>query len=348
LQPRLELNVERQTKTDNRQRGAVMIWVALFMLFILGFVALGIDTAKLAGGRTQLQNAADAAALAGASAISFSTGTVIQDTAIVRAQATALQNKAYVDKPEAVVVAAGDVTFPTTTQVKVTVRRQAGLGGEIVTHIAQVLGITSLGMTADATARVEPASEVSCGLAPLFMSPPPGEEFQVGCATNYTLKYGGGAGSNGNYGGLSLPGCDNGPCAGMSAGGAATYRCLLENGYCCPISIGQVLQTEPGSMAGPTRQGLTGRFNNDTDRREGICYNQYTGNGMRVIYVPITTDPAGGRTDVTVVKFAAFFLTRLPGSGGAATIVGEFLYETVPGSGGGPSTGTAYTIRLIE
>jgi len=228
------------------------------------------------------------------------------------------------------------------------VRRTAGLGGEIVMHVAQVLGIRSLALHADATARIEPAGTVFCGLAPLFMSPPPGQQFQVGCATSYTLKYGGGSGSNGNYGGLTFPNCANGPCAGMSSTGGSTYRCLLENGYCCEITIGQVLDTEPGSMAGPTRQGLTQRFNNDTDRRQGICHSDYTGNGSRVIYVPITTDPGSGRSPVTVLKFAAFFLKDVPGSGSQSIITGEFLYETIPGSGGGPSDGTAYSIRLVE
>lgn len=333
---------------NQRQRGAVMIWMALFLLGILGFVALGIDTAKVAATRTQLQNAADAAALAGASAVNTATGAVVQDTAVVRAQATALENKAFVDGSVPVVVAAADVTFPAADQVKVTVRREAGFGGEIVTHIAQVLGITSISLHADATARVEPAGSVFCGLAPLFMSPPPGEDFIPGCANTYVMKYGGGSGSDGNYGGLTMPSCANGPCAGMSPTGSSTYRCLLENGYCCEITIGQVLDTEPGNMSGPTRSGLTARFNNDTDRREGICYSEYTGNGARVIYVPITSDPGAGRAPVTVLGFGAFFLKNVPGSGSESTLVGEFLYKTVPGAGGGSNSSTAYTLRLIE
>lgn len=339
-------------KTSNdqnqRQRGAVMIWMALFLMAILGFVALGIDTAKIAAARTQLQNAADAAALAGVSAMDPATGAVVQDTAVVRAQAAAFQNKAFVDGPEAVVVAAADVTFPAADEVKVTVRREAGLGGEIVTHIAQVLGITSISLHADATARAEPASKVDCGLAPLFMAPPPGEDFVPGCGNTYVMKWGGGEGSDGNYGGVTFPDCDNGPCAGMSPTGAATYRCLLENGYCCEISIGQVLDTEPGTMSGPTRHALTQRFNSDTDRREGICYSDYAGNGARVVHVPITTDPGSGRAPVTVVAFATFFLRNIPGSGTESTLTGEFLYKTLPGTGGGPTSGTAFTLRLIE
>src|SRR5216117_3101049 len=57
-----------------RDRGVIFIWVALFLLMIVGFVALGVDIAKLMATRSQLQNAADSAALAGASAIDPATG----------------------------------------------------------------------------------------------------------------------------------------------------------------------------------------------------------------------------------------------------------------------------------
>jgi hypothetical protein len=342
------LIVNHSKKSRSNERGAVLIWVSLFLLTMLGFVALGIDVAKVATGRTQLQNAADMAALAGASKINFSTGAIVQDSAVVRAQSTAFHHKAFVEGAEPIQVAAADISFPAPNQCRVIVRREAGFGGEIVMHVAQVLGITSLSMTADATAIVEPATQVNCGLAPLFMAPPPGEEFQVGCATSYTMKFGGGSGSQGNYGALQLPDCTNGACAGMPATGAATFRCLLEHGYCCPVSVGDVLYTQTGVMSGPTTTGLTQRFNSDTDRRKGICYSQYTGNGARVIYVPITSDPGAGHSTVTVLKFAAFFLKDTPTGGSNSEISGEFLYETIPGSGGGPTAGTAYAIQLIE
>lgn len=337
-------------KPQQRERGAVLIWVALFLLVILGFVSLGIDTAKVAAARTQLQNAADAAALAGASIVDPETGYLDQAAGLAAAMATGAANNAFVDGMEPVTVQASDVSFPSDSTCRVIVRREAGFGGQVVMHIAQVLGINGLSMTADATAMSMPVTQVNCGLAPLFMSPPPGEEFQVGCATSYTIKLGGGAGSEGNYGALQLPSCTNGPCAGMNPSGAATYRCLLENGYCCPVAIGDVLETQTGNVSGPTRQGMTQRFNSDSDRRTNICYSDYTGNGARVIFVPITTDPSQGHTTVTVLKFAAFFLKDIPGNGPDAEINGEFLYETVPGSGGGnsPAGSTAAAPFLIE
>ena len=338
----------RITRHKRGQRGAVLIWFALFLLITLGFVALGIDIAKLAATRTQLQNAADAAALAGVSAINPATGTLQQDLAISRAQFTASQNKAFIDAPQPVILAAGDVEFPASNEVRVTVRREGA--NAMVTTFAQVLGLPSLEITATATAVADTAGSAGCGVVPLGVTPQPGQSFQVGCSPGYILKNGGGAGSNGNYGPLDFPACTDGPCAGGSPQGASTFECLMKNGYCCTISKDQTLSTEPGNMSGPFRKAIFARFSADKDQREGICYSEYRGTGQRVIIVPITTDAGPGRTSVTVTSFGAFFIKDRPGNGSNSFLVGEFIYAVVPGgSGNGSGSGAvAFSLRLIK
>lgn len=53
-------------KLSHGQRGVVLIWFALFLPLLLGFAALAIDVAYLNLTRIEVQNAADAASLAGA------------------------------------------------------------------------------------------------------------------------------------------------------------------------------------------------------------------------------------------------------------------------------------------
>ena len=53
-------------KPPRGQRGSVLIWFALLLPVLLGFAALVIDLARLYLTKVELQNAADAAALAGA------------------------------------------------------------------------------------------------------------------------------------------------------------------------------------------------------------------------------------------------------------------------------------------
>lgn len=337
------------SKIRNRERGVVIIWLAFFMLTMLGFVALGIDVAKVLATRTELQNAADAAALAGASAIDPKVGTIVQDVALGRAQTTSLENKAFVNEPLPVQLLATDVSFPTPNQCKVTVRREAGAGGEVIMHVAQVLGIKSMSVTATATAEADLASSVCTKLAPMGAIPVTGDPsfFQPGCGISYTLKMGAGGGIQGNYQAVDFPSCGDGHCAGYATTGANTYRCLLGSGYGCCVGVGDVLNTEPGNMIGPTQQGLQALWDSDTDHRSGICYEQYTGNGNRVVNVPIITAPVNGRNTVTVLAFAAFFLLQRPTGGSQQPITGEFVKLVAPGSPGG-TKGTTYALRLVK
>jgi hypothetical protein len=136
----------------------------------------------------------------------------------------------------------------------------------------------------------------------------------------------------------------------MPARGASTFRCLLENGYGCCIGVGQVIDTEPGSMNGPVRQGLQARWDADTDQRANICYTEYTGNGQRVVNVPLISPMGNGRSDVQVLGFAAFFLKHRPVGGPAQPVVAEFIRSVAPGGSSGtpPQQGTTYTLRLVE
>src|SRR5262249_42019249 len=113
----------RFAKDRPRERGVVIIYTAFFLLVLLGFVALSIDVSKLMATRTQLQRAADAAALAGASAINFQTGNIVADTALARAQETCGLNKAFVNQAMGVQLLAGDVSYPASNQIKVITRR---------------------------------------------------------------------------------------------------------------------------------------------------------------------------------------------------------------------------------
>jgi Flp pilus assembly protein TadG len=345
------MNAPRTTGRRN-ERGVVIIWTAFFMLMMLGFVAIGVDVAKVMATRTELQNAADAAALAGVSALDLVTGKVKPDSAVVRAQQTALRNEAFVDSPKPITLLPGDVLVdPDENTVKVTVRRDAATDGAMITHIAQVLGIKNVDVSATATAKAEHECSQCEKLVPLGAFPPNGATaFNVGCAFTYTLLEGQGDAVSANYQALSLPECDEGPCGQTGAPGASTLSCLLAGGYSCCVGVGDIVLTKPGVNSGPVRTGLQGRWDADSNHDIDICYSDYLargGNGMRVIDVPVVqwTSP-NGRTQVRVVGFAAFFLKRRP-TGGGQPVYAEFVYDVAPGNGGNCNS-TVFTIRLTQ
>jgi len=109
-----------------RERGIAVIFVALFLLVSLWFVSMAIDVGKVMAARTELQAAADAAALAGASAIDPVTGVIDQPVAKARAAAAALENKAYQSVETPIVIDPEvDVEFPQPDRVNVPAKEVA-------------------------------------------------------------------------------------------------------------------------------------------------------------------------------------------------------------------------------
>ena len=54
---------------SNRRRGAVVAFALVMMIVLVGFASLTLDVGAIYNTRADLQNAADAAALAGASVL---------------------------------------------------------------------------------------------------------------------------------------------------------------------------------------------------------------------------------------------------------------------------------------
>src|SRR4051794_26375248 len=71
----MRIDSSRDPGPADDAKGAVLVHVAIAMIGLLAFCALSIDYGIMWLGRRQAQNAADAAALAGASSLAFDNGT---------------------------------------------------------------------------------------------------------------------------------------------------------------------------------------------------------------------------------------------------------------------------------
>jgi Putative Flp pilus-assembly TadE/G-like len=339
------------------QKGVVLIWMAMFMLAMLAFVALSIDGAKMMATRSELQNAADGAALAGASAINFTTGNLIVATGRARAQEVASSNKAFIGNESAVNVADADVIFlpseANATDCKVITRREGD--SQISIYIEQILNVWPGGppvvanhpIRATATAHLAQPNCVSdvvpIGLgfnaAPLVT----GKEYDLisGIAP-------------GNYQYLDLPECSEGTCGNNS--GANKLGCQIDHGYGCCVIQGHTYNVQTGVATGPVKSAIDARFARDSIKTEYTAlqlnsyqtYRNLGGNDARVIHVPLCTftlNP-GNTNSATVNGFAAFFL-KTKFTPGQKIYKGEFIKAVVQGEGDG-GTGTVYTVKLIK
>jgi Flp pilus assembly protein TadG len=150
------------------ERGAVLVHAAVAMLGLMAFNALVIDYGALWVSRRQAQNAADAAALAGALSLAYD-----DPDDIARAQSTAAASGAVnlvwgaapsIDPATDVQLVAcppGAPGLPDTC-IRANVYRSAARSNALPTYFAQIMGITSQDVRATATAQVQTGNAVEC------------------------------------------------------------------------------------------------------------------------------------------------------------------------------------------
>lgn len=131
---------------DGHERGAVAVMVAILMVTLLGFVALAVDIGRVAGEKSQLQNAADASALAVAENCANkwtrSTCTPAADSIATFYSRTNTNDGSGVPS---------DRIEPNTTAGTVTVNTSTA-SGNVQTTFARIIGIDSVPVAATATA----------------------------------------------------------------------------------------------------------------------------------------------------------------------------------------------------
>jgi Flp pilus assembly protein TadG len=148
------------------ESGFSLVFVGLGCMAFVAASMLAIDVGMLMTARSQAQNAADAGALAGATALAFDDWNDRSATgpAVVNAIAAAQANKVI---GETVSVAPADVEFvndPTgqPSRVRVHVWRNAAHNNPVSTLVAQYFGIKTADISAVAMAEASPANAMTC------------------------------------------------------------------------------------------------------------------------------------------------------------------------------------------
>jgi len=144
------------------QRGAVMVIVAGSMIALISAVALAVDVGMLNVARTESQQVADGAALAGAGAL------ILSPDNVRFATAEAIKFSSQNDiRGDLAVVLPEDVSVDTASdRVTVLVLRTQARGNPVGTFFARVFGVNTVNISTTATAEASPAAGINC-LLPL-------------------------------------------------------------------------------------------------------------------------------------------------------------------------------------
>jgi Flp pilus assembly protein TadG len=372
-------------QSRRNERGMSLVIVGLGTMAFMAASMLAIDVGSLMTSRAQSQNAADAGALAGAIALGFNnysdrsaSGPAVTG-AIAASQANLVMGKQ-------VSVTPADVQFPNDSNgqpnwVKVTVRRTAARGNPIATLIAGMFGVSSVDMTASATAEAQPANANTC-IKPwaipdkwiemqtppwrpsvtylaYLSSPtiPPDVYISVGQPgyTGYSvttdvglqlvLTAAGAPISVGGYRAIDLPGS-----------ATSDFQSNVETCNAATMQIGDLMTAQSGSVVTPTQLGASALLAEDpsaywdsTNKRVVSTTNP----SPRTVVIP-TYDPYyyetavknGNPASLKIANFMGFFIESVQGNG---NITGVIVPVTGLLEGNPPVTGAfAQAIRLVQ
>jgi Flp pilus assembly protein TadG len=351
-----------EKKIRRGERGSIMALSAVAMLSILLAAGLGIDISRFYLAKNELQNAADAAALAAASALNsspsgitnardramqemnkynFNNGTVSIAEPAIRFSVNL--NGTYLNFTDAYNSPA-NIRFVEVTTPQLAIP---------VSFAAMVLG-TSKNLSATATAGLSVPLNSFCNFIPLSVIDydvpmVPGQTYTIRADT-------GGSPSPGNYQILAVAG-PGGVDVGFGIGAGVDA--------CASPGETYYVDTKPGLTAGKVRTGLNSRFDDyggsqldptleppDTNIKEGITHDQYLSardpnplnpnyhsstiyqgashpgvDDRRVVLIPIVklAQYDAGRGTVTFDHFGAFFLKTKASGGSGGDIQAEYI-----------------------
>jgi hypothetical protein len=326
------------------------VLLVLFLMSLLGVAAFVIDYGMWSVNRSQVQSAADAAALAGASGIPGNA-------------ASSYANSEYTKNGKS----SDTVGVQTTTNLapndSVTVNASRSVG----TGFAGIFGIHSVTVSGSARATIESFSQVN-GLNVMPWGVLQGSYITGAPYPIYTKDT-----ANANNGAISLPYVNNANCPVPS--GASVYSDeIAGTTQVCPVSVGETVQTKPGNNAGPTAQGLNQRITSWQTLNQIVQF-QADGtvkllqpNSPQLVLIPVLTNqsgqsawPNGTSAPMTVVGFAWFVITSCGdplaptycGNSDGKQVNGVFVrLETsatigTPGAYD-PQSSTAFTVTLTK
>ena len=267
------------TRTLKSERGSILVLVAVLLVGLLAFTALAIDIGWVMVARNELQNAADAAALAGASSLFPATGPPAWSNASSKARTNVGKNKVlgtlltdasidvgYYDLKTRGKSLKSPSSTPAGTDaaaVQVVIRKAADPDpanpgktiainqGPIALFFAPIVGVNTFTLSATATAAMSYPGSVNgnANVLPMVMSkcfydqiwdPATGTPTQPG--SEYTLEDpypGGGTCTSGQWSTL-LDGGNN---------SAAVVKGIIDNGNPNPLSIGDPIHIVTGTKA---------------------------------------------------------------------------------------------------
>lgn len=341
-----------------RERGQVLILVAGLAPVLLGMTGMAIDIGSYAGHRRELQNSADAIALAAAQRLCE---TSCSDTTEATEAANQWAEKNDIDLADLTLTFSGGSSAP---------RVRASIQNNHNFAFMRIVGIDSRDVGA-AAASIKVSFGGGNGIVPWAVTQDTIDA--AGSGNLVTMKYDATGGNLGNFGAIRIDGPGANTYGTSARYGSQDYACAEGTANCttgaCPGTYpatcaensptcdGPECTPETGNVIGPTREAVDFRMNNtsatcDTFAEtftllstgkyhlEANCNPWTDGPGectsnavgflcsRRVIVIPVVDEFGNGASDpLTIQRFALMYLEGYEGTctGNDCEIRGRFV-----------------------
>lgn len=306
---------------NNRENGSIVVLVALSLTVLIGLSVFVTDLGVMYVKHARLQNAMDAAVLAGAQELATST-TLAQQVAEEYAYDNGVSQVSVDFSPDnKEISASAQEVFPSL--------------------FSRIWGIEENAISASATAKIVPPESIVGGLIPLSLKK---ADFDTNYTpgVQYTIKFGGGNFINpGWFGCLDFPG----------GSGANSLYDFITNGYPGSIGLGDIIHEKTGVNCIKVKDAIQNRLDSDTNNPK-YTYLTYKADAPEIVYVPIVEIDPNEAQKVDVIGFAAFFVETAGGNGQEAEVTGRFITTIVikgESKGSSPDSDYGlYGVRLIS
>jgi hypothetical protein len=267
-------------------KGNIAIILCLVFTILLGFTAYVVDIGLIYIEKVKISNAIDSALLA--ASLELPT-----DATKARNVAIEYLQKNNTDPSKVSIVISADNKSIQMDGVK-----------NVKHFFAPIIGINSSDVNTSAKVIIAPLKSVKGGIRPFAV-----EKFDFSYGDVVTLKEGAGDGYHGNYGAVALGGT-----------GASVFKANSLYGYSGTITVGDMIDTETGNMAGATNE-IKNYINSELS-----SFSDFKRNSIRVWTLPLVDSLyMDGRKDVLVVGFGEFYVESVTNKSGKVEIQGRFI-----------------------
>ncbi|MGM7703360.1 pilus assembly protein TadG-related protein [Pseudalkalibacillus sp. Hm43] len=298
------------------ETGSSIVLVGLAMVALIAILGLVMDGGSLYMTKSHLQKVANAAALSGAQEL------VTDEYEVEKVVHKVLDEHTEKSSLESLSIKLQD-------EVRVTLMKDVPL------YFSKLFGFETVPVNVQSAAIIRAMSEAK-GAAPLGIDDSVPLEFYK----EYKLKVGPHDNESGVFGVLALGGT-----------GAKTYEENLRNGYQNPVTIGDIIDTQTGNIAGKTRSVITELVNACSVSEEEMKSGANPRDCKRILLIPVYEPYDNDQNQMKSIKVTgfAYFYVKEPMDKKSTEITGMFIKRT--GTGHVDETvenNGAYGIRLTE